>query len=43
VEITAVAQALENSVPIVVAFHLFRIVIVNMWTQHIFMPGAWLP
>jgi len=28
-------QALHISVPLVVAFHLFRVVVVNMGTQHI--------
>lgn len=41
-EMTIVAQALEIGVPTVVAFHLFRIVIVNMGTQHIFTLGTWL-
>ena len=40
-EMTIVAQALEIGVPTVVAFHLFRIVIVNMGTQHIFTLGTW--
>jgi membrane AbrB-like protein len=39
-EMTIVAQALEIGVPTVVAFHLFRIVIVNMGTQHIFTLGT---
>jgi uncharacterized membrane protein AbrB (regulator of aidB expression) len=33
---TITAQALKISVPLVVAFHLFRVVIVNMGTQYIF-------
>ncbi|MBT5050393.1 MAG: AbrB family transcriptional regulator [Rhodospirillaceae bacterium] len=41
-EMTIVAQALEIGVPTVVAFHLFRIVIVNMGTQHIFTLGTWM-
>lgn len=35
-EMTILAQALHISVPLVVAFHLFRVVVVNMGTQHIF-------
>jgi len=35
-EMTITAQALKISVPLVVAFHLFRVVIVNMGTQYIF-------
>ncbi len=30
-------QALHISTPLVVAFHLFRVVVVNMGTQHIFV------
>lgn len=41
-EMTIVAQALEIGVPMVVAFHLFRVIIVNMGTQHIFTLGMWL-
>jgi membrane AbrB-like protein len=36
-EMTITAQALHISVPLVVAFHLFRVVVVNMGTQHIFV------
>ncbi|MSP38531.1 MAG: AbrB family transcriptional regulator [Deltaproteobacteria bacterium] len=36
-EMTLTAQALHISVPLVVAFHLFRVVVVNMGTQHIFV------
>lgn len=36
-EMTILAQALHISVPLVVAFHLFRVVVVNMGTQHIFL------
>ena len=36
-EMTITAQALHISVPLVVAFHLFRVVVVNMGTQHIFL------
>jgi uncharacterized membrane protein AbrB (regulator of aidB expression) len=35
-EMTITAQALKISVPLVVAFHLFRVVIVNIGTQYIF-------
>ena len=35
-EMTITAQALKVSVPLVVAFHLFRVVIVNVGTQYIF-------
>jgi hypothetical protein len=35
-EMTITAQALQISVPLVVAFHLFRVVVVNMGTQHIY-------
>jgi membrane AbrB-like protein len=36
-EMTITAQALHISVPMVVAFHLFRVVIVNMGTQYIYV------
>jgi membrane AbrB-like protein len=35
-EMTITAQALQISVPLVVAFHLFRVVVVNMGTQYIY-------
>ena len=35
-EMTITAQALQISVPLVVAFHLFRVVVVNVGTQYIF-------
>jgi membrane AbrB-like protein len=35
-EMTITAQALHISVPLVVGFHLFRVVVVNMGTQYIF-------
>jgi membrane AbrB-like protein len=35
-EMTITAQALKISVPLVVAFHLFRVVVVNMGTQYIY-------
>jgi membrane AbrB-like protein len=41
-EMTMTAQALGISVPLVVAFHLFRVVIVNMGTQYIYTGLAWL-
>lgn len=41
-EMTITAQALHISVPLVVAFHLFRVVVVNMGTQHIFIAVSWL-
>jgi membrane AbrB-like protein len=37
-EMTITAQALQISVPLVVAFHLFRVVVVNLGTQYIY---AW--
>jgi uncharacterized protein len=35
-EMTITAQALQISVPLVVAFHLFRVVVVNVGTQYIY-------
>jgi membrane AbrB-like protein len=35
-EMTILAQALQISVPLVVAFHLFRVVVVNIGTQYIY-------
>jgi membrane AbrB-like protein len=35
-EMTILAQALHISVPLVVAFHFFRVVVVNLGTQHIY-------
>ena len=40
-EMTITAQALKIGVPLVVAFHLFRVVMVNMGTQHIYALYAW--
>ena len=40
-EMTITAQALQISVPLVVAFHLFRVVMVNMGTQYIYTCAAW--
>lgn len=39
-EMTITAQALQVSVPLVVAFHLFRVVVVNMGTQYIYTLSA---
>ena len=41
-EMTITAQALQLSVPLIVAFHLFRVVIVNMGTQYIYTYTAWM-
>ena len=41
-EMTITAQALHISVPLVVAFHLFRVVMVNMGTQYIYTCFAWV-
>jgi membrane AbrB-like protein len=41
-EMTITAQALQISVPLVVAFHLFRVVVVNMGTQYIYAGVAWM-
>ena len=41
-EMTITAQALHISVPLVVAFHFFRVVVVNMGTQYIYTTTAWL-
>src|SRR5437870_2757225 len=38
-EMTITAQALQISVPLVVAFHLFRVVVVNIGTQYIYSFG----
>jgi uncharacterized membrane protein AbrB (regulator of aidB expression) len=39
-EMTITAQALQVSVPLVVAFHLFRVVGVNVGTQYIYPLAA---
>lgn len=39
-EMTITAQALHISVPLVVAFHLFRVVMVNMGTQYVYAFAA---
>jgi membrane AbrB-like protein len=41
-EMTFTAQALQISVPLVVAFHLFRVVVVNVGTQYIYVWTAWM-
>ena len=41
-EMTILAQALHISVPLVVAFHFFRVVMVNMGTQYVYSSAAWL-
>jgi len=41
-EMTILAQALHISVPLVVAFHFFRVVVVNMGTQYIYLSTAWM-
>ena len=39
-EMTILAQALEVGVPLVVAFHLFRVLVVNMGTPYIYALGV---
>ena len=41
-EMTILAQALKISVPMVVAFHIFRVVVVNFGTPYIYTIGLWL-
>ena len=41
-EMTITAQALQIDVPLVVAFHLFRVVMVNMGAQYIYAVVAWV-
>jgi membrane AbrB-like protein len=41
-EMTILAQALHISVPLVVAFHFFRVVVVNMGTQYLYQSTAWM-
>ena len=41
-EMAIVAQALQMAVPTIMAFHLFRIIIVNMGTQYIYISATWL-
>ncbi len=40
-EMTITAQALKIGVPLVVAFHLFRVIVVNMGTQYIYTFSVW--
>lgn len=40
-EMAIVAQALQMAIPTVMAFHLFRIIIVNMGTQYIYIVAMW--
>ncbi len=40
-EMTITAQALQIGVPLVVAFHLFRVVMVNIGSQYIYAFAAW--
>ena len=40
-EMTITAQALQISVPLVVAFHVFRVIMVNMGTQYIYSTAQW--
>jgi membrane AbrB-like protein len=40
-EMTITAQALKIGVPLVVAFHLFRVIVVNMGTQYIYTFSLW--
>jgi uncharacterized protein len=40
-EMTITAQALKVGVPLVVAFHLFRVIVVNMGTQYIYTFSMW--
>jgi membrane AbrB-like protein len=41
-EMTIVAQALQVGVPVVVAFHVFRVVVVNLGTQYLYSLAMWL-
>lgn len=41
-EMTIVAQALQVGVPVVVAFHVFRVVVVNLTTQYLYSVAMWL-
>jgi hypothetical protein len=41
-EMTILAQALGIGVPLVVAFHLFRVIIINMGTPYIYRAGQWV-
>lgn len=41
-EMTITAQALKVSVPLVIAFHLFRVVVVNVGSQYLVSAALWL-
>ncbi len=41
-EMTITAQALQIGVPLVVTFHLFRVVMANMGSQYIYACAAWI-
>ncbi len=41
-ELTITAQALQIGVPLVVAFHIFRVIMVNMGTQYVYICAKWL-
>jgi uncharacterized protein len=41
-EMTITAQALQIGVPLVVAFHLFRVVMVNIGAQYLYAFAAWM-
>jgi len=41
-EMTILAEALKISVPLVVAFHIFRVLVVNFASPYIFSFGLWL-
>ncbi len=41
-EMTITAQALKIGVPLVVAFHMFRVVVVNMGSQYIYTFATWV-
>jgi len=41
-EMTILGQALGISVPMVVAFHLFRVIVINLGTPYIFLAGQWV-
>jgi uncharacterized membrane protein AbrB (regulator of aidB expression) len=41
-EMTITAQALKIGVPLVVSFHIFRVVMVNMGTQYVYICAAWV-
>jgi membrane AbrB-like protein len=41
-EMTILAQALKIGVPLVVAFHIFRVLVVNFGSPYIYVFGLWL-